>query len=352
MCHHCRTEQVPISSPRQQKRKATIYNKQAKAPPLSANTFFPEVAEMEAYRKEQPNPQRVAVVTGANKGIGLEVVRQLALEGVTVVLTARDEKRGTDAVESLRRSGLPNVVFHQLDVRDPAGAAALAEFVRTRFGKLDILVNNAGHSGVAVDVEGLKSLNIDPQVWLSGKATHTVQGVIKQTYEDAEVCIDTNYYGCKRVSEALLPLLQLSIAGARIVNVSSLRSELKRIPSESTRGELADVEHLDEERIEGVLRRFLEDLKKDQLESGGWGLMLPAYSISKVAMNAYTRVLARRWPGLCVNCVHPGYVDTDINWHTGVLPVKEGARGPVMLALLPAGGPSGCYFDQTAMGEF
>uniref|UniRef100_A0A1D1Y5H9 (+)-neomenthol dehydrogenase n=1 Tax=Anthurium amnicola TaxID=1678845 RepID=A0A1D1Y5H9_9ARAE len=307
---------------------------------------------MEANREEQPNPQRVAVVTGANKGIGLEVVRQLALEGVTVVLTARDEKRGTDAVESLRRSGLPNVVFHQLDIRDPAGAAALAEFVRTRFGKLDILVNNAGIGGVTVDVEGFRSLNIDPRDLLSGKATHLVQGVMKQTYEDAEACIDTNYYGCKRVTEALLPLLHLSPGGARIVNVSSVLSRLKMIPSESIRRELGDVDHLDEEMIDGVLRRFLEDFKRGELESGGWGMLMPANSISKAAMNAYTRLVARRWPRMCVNCVHPGYVDTDINSHNGVLPVEEGARGPVMLALLPLGGPSGCYFDQTTMAGF
>lgn len=84
---------------------------------------------------------RVAVITGANKGIGLEIARQLALHGVTVVLTARDEKRGAGAVESLRGSHqIPNVVFHQLDVRDESSVGALAEFVRTQFGKLDILV--------------------------------------------------------------------------------------------------------------------------------------------------------------------------------------------------------------------
>ena len=83
---------------------------------------------------------RIAVVTGANKGIGLEVVRQLAKEGVTVILTARDVSRGTSAVESLHRSGLHDVTFHQLDVRDPASAVSLADFIQSRYGKLDILV--------------------------------------------------------------------------------------------------------------------------------------------------------------------------------------------------------------------
>lgn len=83
---------------------------------------------------------RVAVVTGANKGIGLETVRQMCKEGVTVILTARDEKRGKDATASLHESGFTNVVFHQLDVRNPASVASLAKFIKHEFNKLDILV--------------------------------------------------------------------------------------------------------------------------------------------------------------------------------------------------------------------
>ena len=84
---------------------------------------------------------RYAVVTGGNKGIGLEICRQLASEGVVVVLTARDEKKGARAVEDLKVSGLSNVVLHQLDVNDAASIASLARFLHTEFGKLDILVN-------------------------------------------------------------------------------------------------------------------------------------------------------------------------------------------------------------------
>jgi (+)-neomenthol dehydrogenase len=84
---------------------------------------------------------RLAVVTGGNKGVGLEVCRQLALKGVTVILTARDEKRGKDAAETLRREcQLPNIIFHQLDVRDDVSATTLARYVERRYGKLDILV--------------------------------------------------------------------------------------------------------------------------------------------------------------------------------------------------------------------
>ncbi|XP_002274970.2 (+)-neomenthol dehydrogenase isoform X1 [Vitis vinifera] len=296
--------------------------------------------------------EKCAVVTGANKGIGLETVRQLAAQGVRVVLTARDEERGIQATSSLHKLGFSNVIFHQLDVVDPASIRSLADFIRHQFGKLDILVNNAGASGVIVDEQGLKALNIDPASWLSGKATNLVQAVIKQTYEKAEECLNTNYYGCKRVTEALLPLLKLSTLGARIINVSSLRGELKRIPSEKIRNELGDMESLMEDKLDAILEKFLHDLKANALQANGWSVMLPSYSISKATLNAYTRVLAKKYPEMCINCVHPGYVDTDINWHTGTMTVEEGARGSVKLALLPDGGPTGCYFDRTEVADF
>ncbi|KAL3530166.1 hypothetical protein ACH5RR_009488 [Cinchona calisaya] len=298
------------------------------------------------------SPVRYAVVTGANKGIGLETVRQLATAGVTVILTARNEKRGMDATSLLHQSGLSNVVFHQLDVQDMESIRSLAKFIETEFGRLDILVNNAGASGVVVDEDGLRALNIDPADWLAGRATNVVQDVIKTSYEAAKICLDTNYYGVKNVTEALLALLQLSTSGARIVNVSSLRSELRRVPDEQRRKELGAIDTLTEEKINAILQQFLHDLKNDALEANGWQKMLPAYSISKATLNAYTRILAKKYPDMCINCVHPGYVNTDINWHTGTMTVEEGAQGPVMLALLPQGGPNGCYFDRTEVAEF
>ncbi|PWA50383.1 glucose/ribitol dehydrogenase [Artemisia annua] len=301
---------------------------------------------------EKQSTERYAVVTGANKGIGFETVRQLAASGVTVLLTARNEKRGTDAMASLHGLGLSNVLYHQLDVQDPQSIQALANFVQTKFGRLDILVNNAGASGVVVDEDGLRALNIDPTSWLSGKATNIVQGVMITTIEKAKECLDTNYYGVKNVTQALLPLLERSTFGARIVNVSSIRAELWRIPNEQIRKELGDLESLTEEKIDGFVEKFLHDLSNDELEANGWSKMLPAYSVSKAMLNAYTRVLARKYPKMCVNCVHPGYVDTDINWHTGTMTVEEGAQGSVMLALLPEGGPSGCYFDRTQIADF
>ncbi|XP_058107620.1 (+)-neomenthol dehydrogenase-like isoform X2 [Magnolia sinica] len=317
---------------------------------LNSPSLSQTAKKMSINNNSSKTEEKIAVVTGANKGIGLETVRQLARQGATVVLTARDEKRGIEAMASITG----HVIFHQLDVRDPDSVASLAQFIQTEFGRLDILVNNAAATGVIVDVEGLKALKIDPVTWLSGKAkpTNMVQGVIQQTYEAAEICFDTNYYGCKRVTESLIPLLQRSTFGARIVNVSSLRSELWRIPNEETRNKLANVDNLTEEGLETLLQRFLEDLKHDVIEAKGWCMMLPAYSISKAVLNGYTRVLAKRYPDMCINCVHPGFVDTDLTWHTGTMTVEEGAKGPVMLALLPNGSPSGRYFFETEVAEF
>ncbi|XP_011080504.1 short-chain dehydrogenase/reductase 2b [Sesamum indicum] len=301
----------------------------------------------------QPPTTRYAVVTGGNKGIGLETVRQLAKAGVTVILTARDEKRGMEATRLLHESGpTSNVVFHQLDVRDAKSIQSLVNFIGIQFGRLDILVNNAGVTGVEVDGDALRAKNIDPEIWLAGKAVNLIQDVVKITYDTAKDCLDTNYYGLKNLTEALLPLLQRSTSGARVVNVSSLRGELRRVPNEQIRKELGDVETLTEDKIDRILQKFLHDLQQDALEVNGWQMMLPPYSISKATLNAYTRLLAKKYPNMCINCVHPGYVNTDINWRTGTMMAEEGAQGSVVLALLPEGGPTGRYFDRTQVAEF
>uniref|UniRef100_A0A0D9X324 NAD-dependent epimerase/dehydratase domain-containing protein n=1 Tax=Leersia perrieri TaxID=77586 RepID=A0A0D9X324_9ORYZ len=212
-------------------------------------------------------------------------------------------------------------------------------------------VNNAGVGGVSVDQDGLRALNIDPKVWLSGKAVNLIQSVIIQTYDEAVKCLNTNYYGLKWITEALLPLLKQSTSGARIVNTTSLRSELKRMPNEKLREELRNVDIWDEARIEAMLNEFLIDLKNERLEEAGWPTMLPSYSMSKTVVNLYTRILAKRHPEMRTNCVHPGFVNTEINWNTGIIPPEEGARGAVKAALLPQDGPTGCYFDQTELGE-
>ncbi|CAL5060954.1 unnamed protein product [Urochloa decumbens] len=256
----------------------------ARAAPAGATRASPPHHRLEAVSRDHETiPERLAVVTGGNRGIGLEV-------------------------------------------------------------------NNAGVGGVVVDQDALRALNIDPDMWLSGKATHLLERVVVQTYDEAVKCLKTNYYGIKWVIEGLLPLLKRSTSGARIVNTTSLRSELKRMPNEKLREELRDADAWDEKRIEAMLEEFLEALKHGRVEEEGWPTMLPAYSMSKMVVNLYTRILARRHPEMRVNCVHPGFVKTEINWNTGVIPPEEGARGAVKLALLPHDGPTGCYFDQTELG--
>ncbi|GLT50274.1 hypothetical protein SLA2020_237700 [Shorea laevis] len=292
--------------------------------------------------------KRYAVVTGANKGIGLEICKQLASHGVTVVLTARDEKRGMEAVEKLKESGLSEcIVFHQLDVADPATIASLADFVKRQFGKLDILVNNAGIIGAETDRDAFT----DAASKLRAGEYINWSEIITKTYELAEGCLKTNYLGAKRMSETFIPLLQLSDS-PRIVNVSSGMGKLKNVSNEWASAILNDAENLTEERVDEVVNKYLKDCKEGSLEAGGWPDSTIAYCISKAAMNAYTRILAKKHPSFCINCVCPGYVKTDINYNTGFLTVEEGAQGPVRLALLPNGGPSGVFFSRLEESEF
>ncbi|CAN1157473.1 (+)-neomenthol dehydrogenase [Linum perenne] len=278
-----------------------------------------------------------AVVTGGNKGIGFEICRQLASNGVTVVLTARDENRGLQAVQKLRHD---NIVFHQLDVADSSSISSLADFVTAQFGKLDILVNNAAIFGATFQHhdDGNPKMN-----WLDS---------ITDTYELAEECFKTNYYGAKRMIETFLPLLQLSDS-PRIVNVSAGMGKLTHIKNEWAKGVLGDAENLTEQRIEQVLNKFLSDFELGSLEAESWPTKAGAYTLSKAALNAYTRIVAaKNYPNFCINCVCPGYVKTDISMNTGFRTPEEGARGPVKLALLPDGGPSGCFFDQLEVASF
>ncbi|KAF7004385.1 hypothetical protein CFC21_019615 [Triticum aestivum] len=274
--------------------------------------------------------RRVALVTGANRGIGLEVCRQLASGSATVVLTARDEKRGAAAVDALRELGLSDVVFCQLDVGEPSSAARLADFLRDRFGRLDILRTSMS---AAERLEWFNQRTAEP-------------------FEEAEECLRTNYHGTKNVTEALLPLL-LSSSDARVVNVSSSYGLLRYFSGEELKHELDDIDNLSAERLDELSGLFLKDFKNGRLDHRGWPVGgFSAYKVSKALINAYTRILAKKHTSMRLNCLDPGYVKTDINFHTGVLTVEEGARGPVMLALMPKEGPTGSYFNGTEQAAF
>ncbi|KAK7292625.1 hypothetical protein RJT34_15476 [Clitoria ternatea] len=293
---------------------------------------------------------RCAVVTGANKGIGLEIVRKLALAGIKVVLTARDEKRGLHALENLKASGLSDLVlFHQLDVTDAASVASLADFVKSKFRKLDILVNNAGIGGfVFEDIDSVSVAILNRGVIPEDDGTNA----IIQTYELAEECLKTNYYGAKITVEYLMPLLKLSDS-PRIVNVSSTLGQLDSLPNRSwAKGVFSDAENLREEKVDRVLKKFLKDFQEGSLQRKGWPRYLSTYIVSKAAMNAYTRILAKKFPTFCINSVCPGYVKTDITPNTGFLTAEQGAVNPVKLALLPNGSPSGLFYYRGEVASF
>ncbi|KAM0831496.1 hypothetical protein ACQ4PT_065467 [Festuca glaucescens] len=298
---------------------------------------------MEGAISSPPNT-RIAVVTGGNKGIGFEVCRQLASDGITVVLTARDETRGTAAVEKLKGLGISDVVFHQLDITNASNIAGLADFLKTRFGKLDILVNNAAIAGVEfqeLDTKEEKFSGLDFHQRLEWMFKST-----NETVESAKEGVKTNYYGTKHVIEALLPLLLQASSEGKIVNVSSDVGLLTFIKNEEVRHELNDVDCLTEQRLDELLDKFLKDFEAGTSEAQGWPTVPAAYKMAKATMNAYSRILAKRHPELRVNCVHPGYVKTDISMGSGVLTPEEGARNVVKVALLPDGGPTGLYFDK------
>ena len=231
---------------------------------------------------------RVALVTGATRGIGLETVRQLAEAGVHTLLAGRDRNKAVAAALELQSRGLP-VEAIALDVTDAGSITLAVAEVARRYGRLDILVNNAG---ILLD---------DPAKKVSGQSLATWRSTF-----------DTNVFGLIAVTQAFLPLLQRSPAG-RIVNVSSLLGSLA--------------------------------LHSDP-SSPIYDFKVPAYNVSKSAVNAWTVQLAweLRDTPIKVNTLHPGYVRTDMNAGAGDIDAAEGARTSVRLALIDASGPTGGYF--------
>ncbi|CAL0318354.1 unnamed protein product [Lupinus luteus] len=292
--------------------------------------------------------KRYAVVTGGNKGIGLSTCKLLASNGVTVVLTARDHKRGLEAVEKLKELGLKgHVVFHHLDVTDPATIPPLVDFITAQFGKLDILVNNAGICSIVVDEVALAASDIEEK----GPHGFDWSKISKEDEETVELAFKTNYYGPKEISEALIPLLQLSDS-PRIVNVSSIMGGLEFIPDGRAKEVFSDIESLTVEKINDLVNQFLQDYKEGSLKIKGWPTQLSAYTVSKAALNAYTRIFAKKYPSFCVNAVCPGHVKSSFSHYTGKFTTDEGAESVVRLALLPNGSSSGLFFNRSEVRPF
>lgn len=212
--------------------------------------------------------KRIALITGANKGIGYETARQLASQGITVLIGARDQQRGKESAAKLIGEGL-DVQFLHLEINDETTHEAARRFIENNFGRLDILVNNAG---IALD--------------LSEKPSEVEMQTVRKTF-------DTNFFGTIAVTQALLPLIRKADTG-RIENVSSGLGSLTRHSDPSW--EFYDVKLL-------------------------------AYNASKTALNAFTVMLAYelRETAIKVNSADPGYTATDMNAHRGYRTVEQGS---------------------------
>jgi NAD(P)-dependent dehydrogenase (short-subunit alcohol dehydrogenase family) len=225
----------------------------------------------------------IALITGANKGIGLETARQFGERGFTVLAGARDEQRGLAAERELRADGVDGR-FVWLDVSADASVREAADWIEREYGHLDILVNNAG-------------------IARGNPATETNLDTMREVYE-------VNVFGVIRVTNAMLPLLRRSPA-ARIVNVSSEVGSISSMTDPAS-----------------PLAQMPASL---------------AYPSSKAALNMITALYAKdlRDTPIKVNAANPGYTKTDLNRNSGFRSVTEGAEATVYLATLPADGPSG-----------
>lgn len=231
---------------------------------------------------------KIALVTGANKGIGLETARQLAQKGVQVLLGSRDSAKGEAAAQQLKSEGLKAEALI-LDVSRRDSLEAAARDIEARFGRLDILVNNAG---VALDALDRKPSEQSLAVW-------------RDTFQ-------TNVFGLIETTQVFLPLLHKSTAG-RIVNLSSVL------------GSIAD---------------------QSDPASSYYDFKIPAYNVSKTAVNSWTAQLAHelRNTAIKVNAVHPGHVQTDMGGANAPVKISDGASTSVWAALLDASGPNGGFF--------
>lgn len=230
---------------------------------------------------------RIALVTGGNKGIGLEIVRQLASQGFTVYLGSRDIKKGENAVSKLQNSGVEAHLL-QLDVTDTTSIQEAVAQIKKRHGRLDILVNNAG------TVLHEKENKVDAKAF-------------EKTYA-------VNVFGIVRITEAALPLLRAA-KGARVINLSSGLASFAQVL----------------------------DPTNDYFQ-----VKLPAYVSSKTAVNALTVQLAKilEPQHIMVYAVDPGFSDTDMNHHTGPRPVVKAAETIVWIATEKQPPKSGYYYDQ------
>ncbi|MBC7772215.1 MAG: SDR family oxidoreductase [Pyrinomonadaceae bacterium] len=231
---------------------------------------------------------RIALITGANKGIGLETARQLGKQNITVLIGARDQAKGSAAADLLKKEKI-DARFVQIEVTDAASISRAAADIDRDFGRLDILINNAG-----VMKHGAE-----------GPGSSISQETLRTTF-------DTNFFGLIAVTQAMLPLIRKSPAG-RIVNLTSILGSI--------------AEHADP-------------------NSGIYNAKMLAYDASKSALNMFTNHLAHELKStpIKVNAAHPGWVKTDMGGSDAPMDLVDGAKTSVWLATLPSDGPTGGYY--------
>ena len=237
----------------------------------------------------------VALVTGANQGIGLQIAKDLVAHGFTVLVGSRNLKRGEAAAKEVG----PDARALQLDVTDQASIAAAAERVRKELGRLDVLVNNAA----------ISNTRMPPGVSVEEYSKSTRPSNV--SLDELRAVFETNVFGVVALTQTMLPLLREAPA-ARIVNVSS----------------------------------GLGSLTLNSDPAFPWrSIFGPVYPASKTALNAMTLAMAIELEstGIKVNAASPGFTKTNLNNYTGTQTVEEGAREPVRLALLGPDGPTGTF---------
>lgn len=237
---------------------------------------------------------RIALITGANQGVGYQVAKELVENGITVLVGSRNHERGETAVKELG----PGAIAVQLDVTDEASVTAAAERIRKTFGRLDVLINNAAISNTR---KGNMTLQEYRKISLASNAS----------LDEIRAVWETNVFGVVAVYQAMLPLLRAS-SDARIVNVSS-----------------------------GVGSLTLNADPDGPYHTS----FSPVYSASKAALNAMTlaMMVELEGSGIKINLVSPGFTKTNLNGYEGTQSVEEGSREVVRVAMLGPDGPSGTF---------
>ena len=261
---------------------------------------------------------KVAVVTGSNKGIGLEISKKLCRSGLKTVMACRNEDLGRKAVAELNAAGF-DAEFRLCDIANPDSIDAFISDLKKDYSSIDVLINNAA----------IAFKNADPTPF----------------EKQARVTLNTNYFGTLKLSLDMLPLLYASKAGGRIVNVASQSGLLKILKSPSKKA-IFTSSTLTIDALSAAMNEFISEV-----ESVGTGNSWSntCYGMSKLGVIALTKVMARENPGILINACCPGWCATDMSSHGGPRTAERGSETPVMLSLGELVGSGGFYFDEALL---